>query len=67
MGVRTVLILVLILCLGTAGVRGSAPAGHLALYLLGMSVCNLVMLTGIVIYIAKMAARPPSSAPFCSW
>ena len=43
------LILVLMLCLATAVYVALRRRDVLSLYLLGMSVCNLVMLAGIVI------------------
>lgn len=58
------LILVLILCLGTAVYVALRRRDILALYLLGMSVCNLVMLTGIVIYIAKMGGTAAQQRAF---
>lgn len=64
MGGEAVLILVLILCLGTAVYVALRRRDILALYLLGMSVCNLVMLTGIVIYIAKMGGTAAQQRAF---
>ena len=58
------LILVLILCLATAIYVALRRRDVLALYLLGMSVCNLVMLAGIVIYIAKMGGTAAQQRAF---
>lgn len=58
------LILVLILCLGTAVYVALRRRDVLALYLLGMSVSNLVMLAGIVIYIAKMGGTAAQQRAF---
>ena len=56
------LILVLILCLATSLYVALRRKDSLSLYLLGMSVCNLVMFAGIIVYIAAIggtAAQPP--------
>lgn len=58
------LILVLILCLATAVYVALRRRDILALYLLGMSICNLVMLAGIVIYIAKMGGTAAQQRAF---
>ena len=58
------LILVLILCLATAVYVALRRRDVLSLYLLGMSVCNLIMLAGIVIYIAKMGGTAAQQRAF---
>ena len=58
------LILVLMLCLATAVYVALRRRDVLSLYLLGMSVCNLVMLAGIVIYIAKMGGTAAQQRAF---
>ena len=56
------LILVLILCLATSLYVALRRKDSLSLYLLGMSVCNLVMFAGIIVYIAQ-----PNSGSSCFW
>ena len=58
------LILVLILCLVTAIYVALRRRDILAFYLLGMSICNLVMLAGIIIYIAKMGGTAAQQRAF---
>ena len=48
------LILVLILCLATSLYVALRRKDSLSLYLLGMSLCNLIMLAGIIVYIAAI-------------
>ena len=48
------LIVVLLLCLATSVYVALRRKDSLSLYLLGMSLCSLVMLAGIVVYIAKI-------------
>ena len=48
------LIVVLLLCLATSVYVALRRRDSLSLYLLGMSLCSLAMLAGIVVYIAKI-------------
>ena len=60
-GDAEMLILVLILCLATSLYVALRRKDSLSLYLLGMSLCNLIMLAGIIVYIAAIggtAAQP---------
>ena len=53
-GDAEMLILVLILCLATSLYVALRRKDSLSLYLLGMSLCNLIMLAGIIVYIAAI-------------
>ena len=63
-GENAVLILVLILCLATSLYVALRRRDSLSLYLLGMSVCNLIMLSGIVVYIAKIGGTAAQQRAF---
>ena len=56
------LILVLILCLATSLYVALRRKDSLSLYLLGMSVCNLVMFAGIIVYIAAIGGTSATAA-----
>ena len=58
------LIIVLLLCLLTSIYVAARRRDSLAVYLLGMNVSNLVMLSGIVIYIAKMGGTAARESVF---
>lgn len=58
------LIVVLALCLGTALFVALRRRDPISLYLLGMSVANCVMLTGVIIYIAKMGGLAATQKTF---
>ena len=58
------LILVLILCLATSLYVALRRKDSLSLYLLGMSVCNLVMFAGIIVYIAAIGGTAAQQREF---
>lgn len=58
------LILVLFLCLATSAYVALRRRDSLSVYLLGMSVCNLIMLAGIVVYIAKIGGTAAQQRTF---
>ena len=60
------LILVLILCLATSLYVALRRKDSLSLYLLGMSVCNLVMFAGIIVYIAAIGGTAAQQREFQS-
>ena len=61
------LILVLILCLATSLYVALRRKDSLSLYLLGMSVCNLVMFAGIIVYIAAIGGTAAQQRSSCFW
>jgi signal transduction histidine kinase len=58
------LIVVLLLCLGTSGFVAARRRDALSLYFLGMSISNLVMLAGVIVYIAKMGGLAATQKQF---
>ena len=58
------LIIVLFLCLATSVFVAARRRDSLSLSLLGMSLSNSVMLTGVVIYIAKMGGTAAKQRVF---
>ncbi|MFU0831486.1 MAG: Alginate biosynthesis sensor protein kinB [Oscillospiraceae bacterium] len=58
------LIIVLVLCVITSFCVALWRRDSLALYLLGMSVCNSVMLSGVIVYIAKMGGMAALNCVF---
>lgn len=58
------LIIVLFLCLATSVIVAARRRDSLSLSLLGMSLSNSVMLTGVVIYIAKMGGTAAKQRVF---
>ena len=58
------LLIVLLLCVGTSVYVSIRRRDQLSLYLLGMSLSNLLMLTGVIIYIAEMGGMAATEQVF---